>query len=81
VFRNCRYGVQISVGVHDNRPVSFGDRHEEPFDQSSPRLAVQLNFLFDFRFTFRYIGDRHQLSGLRGKEYTQVQVSCRYLHE
>jgi len=40
VFRKYRYGVQISVGVRDNRPVSFGDRHEEPFDQSSPRLAV-----------------------------------------
>jgi len=67
VFRNFRYGVQISVGVRDNRPVYFDDRHEEPFDQSAPRMAVQLNFLFDFLFAFHYIGDRHQLNGLRGK--------------
>jgi len=40
VFRNFCYGVQISVGVRDDHPVSFGDKHEEPFDQSAPRMAV-----------------------------------------
>jgi len=77
VLRKFRYGDQISVGVRDNRPVSFGDRHEELFDQSAPRMAVQLNFLFDFLFAFRHIGDHHQLSRLLGKKHTPVQVSCR----
>lgn len=40
MFRNFRYGVQISVGVRDNRPVNSYDRHEKPFDQSAPTMAV-----------------------------------------
>lgn len=40
VFWNFRYGVQISVSVRHNCPVSFGDEHEEPFNQSAPRMAI-----------------------------------------